>query len=62
VARGLAEAGSEGWYLAQIWLGMMAQFSGDLTGALGHFTAVRDAAVLVARAELTAAAGPLAAL
>jgi non-specific serine/threonine protein kinase len=37
------EAGSAGWCAAQIWLGMMAQFSGDLTAALGHFTAVRDA-------------------
>jgi non-specific serine/threonine protein kinase len=39
-----AGAGSRGWYAAQIWLGMMAQFSGDLTAALGHFTTVRDAA------------------
>ncbi|HET9968113.1 MAG TPA: LuxR C-terminal-related transcriptional regulator [Streptosporangiaceae bacterium] len=41
-----AEAGSGGWYAAQIWLGMMAQFSGDLTAALGHFTTVRDAAAV----------------
>ena len=29
---------------AQIWLGLMARFSGDLAAALGHFTAARDAA------------------
>jgi len=38
------EAGSGRWCAAQIWLGLMAQFSGDTTTALGHFTAVRDAA------------------
>ena len=36
-----AEAGSGGWCAAQLWLGMMAQFSADLAAALGHFTAVR---------------------
>ena len=36
-----AEAGSGGWCAAQIWLGLMAQFSADLAAALGHFTAVR---------------------
>ena len=39
-----AEAGSDGWCAAQIWLGWAAQFSADLAAALGHFTAVRDAA------------------
>jgi len=29
---------------AQIWLGLMARFSGDLAAALGHFTAASDAA------------------
>jgi predicted ATPase/DNA-binding CsgD family transcriptional regulator/transcriptional regulator with XRE-family HTH domain len=32
------------WCAAQIWLGWTALFSADLAGALGHFTAVRDAA------------------
>ncbi len=39
-----AEAGSGGWCTAQIWLGWAAQFSADLATALGHFTAVCDAA------------------
>ena len=39
-----AEAGSGGWRAAQIWLGWAAQASADLATALGHFTAVRDAA------------------
>ena len=38
-----AEAGSDGWCTAQLWLGRAAQYSADLTAALGHFTAVRDA-------------------
>jgi predicted ATPase/DNA-binding CsgD family transcriptional regulator len=38
------EAGSDRWCAAQIWLGSMAQLSGDLAAALGHFTAVCDAA------------------
>jgi predicted ATPase/DNA-binding CsgD family transcriptional regulator len=38
-----AEVGRAGWCAAQIWLGSMAQFSGDLAAALGHFTAVCDA-------------------
>jgi non-specific serine/threonine protein kinase len=42
-AAGCAEAGSDGWCTAQIWLGLMAQFSADLAAALGHYTAVRDA-------------------
>ena len=40
---GGAEAGSGGWCAAQLWLGWAAQYSADLAGALGHFTAVRDA-------------------
>jgi predicted ATPase/DNA-binding CsgD family transcriptional regulator/transcriptional regulator with XRE-family HTH domain len=40
-----AEAGSGGWCAAQIWLGWAAQYSADLPAALGHFAAVRDAAV-----------------
>ena len=38
-----AEVGSGGWRAAQIWLGWAARSSADLAGALGHFTAVRDA-------------------
>ena len=40
---GRAAVGSDGWCAAQIWLGWMAVGSADLAGALGHFTAVRDA-------------------
>jgi DNA-binding CsgD family transcriptional regulator len=43
-AAGRAEAGSDGWCTVQVWLGWTAQFSADLATALGHFTAVRDAA------------------
>jgi predicted ATPase/DNA-binding CsgD family transcriptional regulator len=39
-----AEAGSRGWCTAQLWLGWAAQSLADLAAALGHFTAVRDAA------------------
>ena len=39
-----AEAGSGGWCAAQIWLGWAARSLADLAAALGHFTAVRDAA------------------
>jgi len=38
-----AEAGSDGWCAAQLWLGFAAQDSADLDASLGHFTAVRDA-------------------
>ena len=38
-----AEAGSDQWCAAHYWLGLAAQNSADLDGALGHFTAVRDA-------------------
>jgi predicted ATPase/DNA-binding CsgD family transcriptional regulator/transcriptional regulator with XRE-family HTH domain len=42
-AAGRAEAGSEGWCAAQYWLGQIALDVPDLAGALGCFTAVRDA-------------------
>jgi hypothetical protein len=42
-AAGRAEAGSDGWCIAQLWLGRAAQYSADLAAALGHFTAVRYA-------------------
>jgi predicted ATPase/DNA-binding CsgD family transcriptional regulator len=42
-AAGRAEAGGDGWCIAQLWLGRAAQYSADLAAALGHFTAVRDA-------------------
>ena len=38
-----AEAGSDGWCTAQLWLGRAAQYSADLATAFDHFTAVRDA-------------------
>ena len=38
-----ADAGGDGWCAAQFWLGRTALYSADLAGALGHFTAVRDA-------------------
>jgi predicted ATPase/DNA-binding CsgD family transcriptional regulator len=40
---GNAVPGSDEWCAAQYWLGRAAQFSADLAGALGHFTAVCDA-------------------
>ena len=43
-AAGGAEAGSDRWCTAQIWLGWAAQFSADLAASLGHYTAARDAA------------------
>jgi predicted ATPase/DNA-binding CsgD family transcriptional regulator len=43
-AAGRAEVGGEAWCVAQFWQGETALYSGDLAGALGHFTAVRDAA------------------
>jgi predicted ATPase/DNA-binding CsgD family transcriptional regulator/DNA-binding XRE family transcriptional regulator len=39
-----AEAGSEGWCTTQAGLGMAALLSADPAAAIGHFTAVRDAA------------------
>jgi predicted ATPase/DNA-binding CsgD family transcriptional regulator len=38
-----AGAGGQGWCAAQFWLGEMALYAGDLVGALGHLTALRDA-------------------
>jgi predicted ATPase/class 3 adenylate cyclase/DNA-binding CsgD family transcriptional regulator len=38
-----AETGSPTWCDAQYWRGETALHAADLTGALGHFTAVRDA-------------------
>ena len=43
-AAGGAEAGSDRWCTAQIWLGFAAQASADLAASLGHYTAARDAA------------------
>jgi len=40
---GRAPPGSDGWCAAQVWLGQAALVSADPAGALGHFTAVRDA-------------------
>ncbi len=39
-----AEAGSEGWCAAQLWLGWAAVSAAELAAALGHFTAVLDTA------------------
>ena len=41
---GQAKAGSGQWAAAQFWLGWAAMFSADVTGALDHFTVLRDAA------------------
>ena len=41
---GLAEAGSDRWCAIQGWLGWAAFLASDLAGALGHLTAVLDAA------------------
>jgi predicted ATPase/DNA-binding CsgD family transcriptional regulator len=38
-----AAAGSDAWCLGHIWLGQASLDSADPAGALGHFTAVRDA-------------------
>jgi predicted ATPase/DNA-binding CsgD family transcriptional regulator len=35
--------GGQAWCAAQFWLGEMALYCGDLAGALGHLTALRDA-------------------
>ena len=40
---GCAGPGSAGWCAIQFWLGMAAFSVADFAGALGHFTAVRDA-------------------
>jgi predicted ATPase/DNA-binding CsgD family transcriptional regulator len=41
---GRAEPGSDGWCAIQFWLGLAASSAADVAGALGHFTAVCDAA------------------
>ena len=41
---GHAAPGGDAWYAAQYWLGYAALYSADLAGALGHYTAIRDAA------------------
>jgi predicted ATPase/DNA-binding CsgD family transcriptional regulator len=41
---GRIDPGSERWCDVQCWLGRAAFFSADLAGALGHFTAICDAA------------------
>ena len=41
---GNAVPGGDEWCAAHYWLGRAAQFSADLAAALGHFTAVCDAA------------------
>jgi tetratricopeptide (TPR) repeat protein len=38
-----AAAGGDAWCAAQFWLGQAAIGTADFAGALGHFTAVRDA-------------------
>src|SRR6478609_11178245 len=38
------DVGSDGWCAAQFWLDTTARLSADLAGALGHLTAVREAA------------------
>jgi hypothetical protein len=43
-AAALAGTGSGGWCAAQFWLGWTALSASDLEGALGYFTALRDAA------------------
>ena len=43
-AAGRAGTGDQAWCDAQFWLGQAAMLSADLNGALGHFTAVVDAA------------------
>jgi predicted ATPase/DNA-binding CsgD family transcriptional regulator len=42
-ATGCVAAGCEAWCAAQFWLGEIALYSGDLAGALGHLSALRDA-------------------
>jgi predicted ATPase/DNA-binding CsgD family transcriptional regulator len=49
-----AEPGTDGWCAVRLWLGMMARFSNDMAGALGHFTAVRDAVQDRGRSRLLA--------
>ena len=42
-ASGRAERGSDAWCAAQFWLGYTAQWTGDLSASLSHFTELRDA-------------------
>jgi hypothetical protein len=42
-AAGHAARDEDAWCAAQLWLGHLALHTNDLVGALGHFTAVRDA-------------------
>jgi len=42
-AAGQAQPGSDTWCTTQFWLGWSALYAADPVGALGHFTAVRDA-------------------
>jgi predicted ATPase/DNA-binding CsgD family transcriptional regulator len=42
-AAGRAEPGTGAWCAAQYWLGRIANNTADVAGALGHYTAVRDA-------------------
>ena len=42
-AAGCAATGSDGWRAMLDWLGMAASLSNDVAGALGHYTALRDA-------------------
>ena len=42
-AASYAAVGSDQWCIARFWLGWTAGFSADVTGALTHFTAIRDA-------------------
>ena len=44
-AAGRAVPGSDGWCAVQFFAGFAAYFSGDPAASLGHFTALRDAAV-----------------
>jgi len=41
---GRAEPGSDGWWIAQRWLGRAAVLRGDAAAALGYFTELRDVA------------------
>ena len=63
-AAGRAEPGSDEWCVVQFFSGWTALFSADLTGSLGHFTALRDAVAdrPASRALADALAGRAAAL
>ncbi|HEY6294387.1 MAG TPA: LuxR C-terminal-related transcriptional regulator, partial [Streptosporangiaceae bacterium] len=55
---GNVEPGSDQWCAAQFYLGWAAEFSGDMAGAVEHFTALRDA--VAGRAPSPELAGALA--